>query len=105
VVAQDDAARTGTQSGAARVSADHHEPELDEGQPLPLDEEHEAPQFATVRVVEVQRGEGWAQDTRWHPEMRAGDKCPQCDRHKLKRHRNTLFCSFCKQRWWSKRPQ
>jgi hypothetical protein len=97
-------ARGEAEGGEAAMSAEHREPEIDEGQPLPLDEEHEAPQFATVRMVEVRRGEGWAQETRWHPEMRAGQQCPQCERHKLKRHRSTLYCGFCRQRWWSRRP-
>jgi len=95
------------------MSAEPHEERLDEGQPLPFDDEHEAPQFATVKLVEVQRGEGWAQDTAWHNELQAGMTCPQCylpagaqhkeRKNRLKRHRNTVFCAFCKKRWWSRR--
>jgi hypothetical protein len=77
--------------------------EQDEGIPLPL-EEREAPTFATVRVVDVQREMG-SHDTRWHPELQAGVKCPRCQQHKLKRQRNAVYCGFCKQRWWSKRPE
>ena len=76
----------------------------DEGEPLPLEEEHEAPQFAHVRLVDVQRSMG-SYDTTWHPELAAGMACPQCGDHKLKRHRNTVYCGFCRQRWWCKRPQ
>jgi hypothetical protein len=83
------------------ASASHADEPPDEGTPLPL-EEHEAPVFAQVKVVDVQRGEGWAQDTAWHPEMQAGMACPQCRRYKLKRHHSTVYCWSCKQRWWSK---
>ena len=78
----------------------------EEGEPLPLADDDAAPAYTTVRLVDVQRGEGsWGQDTTWHPELAAGMPCPQCQRHKLKRHRSTVYCGFCKQRWWCKRPQ
>ena len=75
----------------------------DEGEPLPLDEEHEAPAFATVRLVDVQVSMG-SHDTAWHPEMKAGMTCSRCQKHTLKRHKNTVYCGFCKHRWWSKKP-
>jgi hypothetical protein len=77
------------------------EQERPEGEPQPL-EETEAPAFATVRVVDVQRGTG-IQDTAWHPELAAGMPCPQCQEHKLKRNRSTVYCGYCRQRWWCKR--
>jgi hypothetical protein len=43
-------------------------------------------------------------DVSWHPELQAGVMCPQCQRYKLKRHHSTVFCRFCRVRWWSKRP-
>jgi hypothetical protein len=76
---------------------------VDENIPLPIEEDEEAAAFVTVRVVDVQRSMG-SHDTAWHPELAAGMDCPQCQRHKLKRHRSTVYCGFCRQRWWCKRP-
>lgn len=89
------------------------EEQPDEGEPLPL-EEREAPVFPTMREVAVARGEGWAQDLAWHDDMQAGMPCPRCvvprlpstrgRVKKLKRHKSTVYCEFCRVRWWSKRP-
>jgi hypothetical protein len=51
--------------------------DVDEGAPLPLEEDAEPPAFATVRLVDVQASAG-SHDTRWHPELAAGLPCPQC---------------------------
>jgi len=75
----------------------------DEGQVLPL-EEADGRAYATIRLVEVQRSMG-TQDLGWHPELQAGVKCPQCQKHRLKRWKSTVYCGFCKLRWWSRRPQ
>jgi hypothetical protein len=56
---------------------------LDEGAPLPFEEESTARAFGTVRLVDVQPSHG-AQDLRWHPELMAGSRCPQCRQHDLK---------------------
>jgi ribosomal protein L37AE/L43A len=73
---------------------------LDEGLPLEV-AEGTAPAFATVRLVEIQRSVGTV-DLRWHDELREGMACPQCQEHKLKRHKSTVYCGFCRQRWWSR---
>jgi hypothetical protein len=76
--------------------------EVNEGEVLPL-EEHDAPQFATVRLVAVQPA-GRAGETAWHNERQTGQTCPVCGRHKLKRAKNRVYCGFCREAWWSKKP-
>jgi hypothetical protein len=77
-------------------------PEPD-GEPLPLDEGPEPRPFTTVRLVDVQAS-GGTQDLAWHPELAPGLACPQCQEHPLKRHRSTVYCHFCRRRWWSRAP-
>jgi hypothetical protein len=76
---------------------------LDESLPL-LPDEHEAPQFAMVRLVEV-RPQGQKDASAWRDELQAGQSCPQCHRYKLKRQRSRVYCHFCRQAWWSRQPQ
>jgi hypothetical protein len=87
--------------------------ERDETQPEFL-EERDAPQFATMRMVDVQRS-GRASETRWRDDLQAGTVCPLCvlppspwDKHgrtkRLKRWKSTVYCEFCRIRWWSHRP-
>jgi hypothetical protein len=77
---------------------------INEGEPIhPPEEDDAAPAFATVRLVEHQRSMG-AHDVAWHHDLQHGMVCPRCERYKLKRHRHTVYCHFCKQRWWSRRP-
>jgi hypothetical protein len=76
---------------------------VDEGAPILPEEEPEAPAFAKVQLVAVQASHG-GQDVAWHPELAAGQPCPRGCGYTLKRHRSTVYCGFCKQRWWSKRP-
>jgi hypothetical protein len=83
--------------------SDRGDDQFNEGLPLPI-EETTAPAFATIRLVDSQPSHG-AQDLRWHPELSPGMQCPLCREHPLKRHKSTVFCGTCKQRWWSKRPQ
>jgi hypothetical protein len=78
-------------------------PDPPDGEPLPLQDDDADGPTLPVQLVEVQAGSG-SQDLRWHPELAAGMPCPQCAGHKLKRHHNTLYCSFCRMRWWCKRP-
>jgi hypothetical protein len=89
------------------------EEDVDEGLPLPLDE-RDAPQFATVQLVVVQRGEGGG-DAEWHDEMQEGMVCPVCvlpktawdnggRRKRLKRWHRSVHCEFCHSRWWSRKP-
>lgn len=77
--------------------------ERDETVPLPL-EEAELPAFASVRVIAHHRGMH-GHDLAWHPELQAGSRCPQCQRHPLKRHRSTVYCRLCRLRWWSQRQR
>jgi hypothetical protein len=78
--------------------------EINEGEPIHPDEDHEAPAFVQVRLVEHQRSMG-AHDVTWHNELQHGRVCPRCERYTLKRHRHTVFCHFCRQRWWSTKPE
>ena len=75
---------------------------LDEGMPL-LPDDHEAPHFAQVKLVEVQC-QGLEAAAAWHDEMHAGQKCPQCRKYTLKRQRSRVYCHFCRHAWWSRHP-
>jgi hypothetical protein len=75
---------------------------INEGAPIHPNEEREAPTFAQVRLVPHQRSMG-SHDVTWHNELQHGMVCPQCTRYKLKQYRHTVYCHFCRQRWWSKK--
>ena len=76
---------------------------LDEGAPV-LPDDHEAPQFATVRLVEVQR-QGQEEASAWQDAMQGSQACPLCRRYKLKRQKSRVYCHFCRHAWWSRHPK
>jgi hypothetical protein len=86
------------------VNPDPHDDRLDEGAPLPFEEEATSRGLGTVRLVDMAPSHG-SIDTAWHPELAPGMKCPQCHQRQLKRHKNTVYCDGCRLRWWSRRPQ
>jgi hypothetical protein len=77
--------------------------EVNEGEPIHPPEVDDAPTLAPLRLVEHQRSMG-SHDLGWHDEWQHGMVCPWCERYKLKRHRHTVYCHFCKYPWWSRRP-
>lgn len=77
--------------------------EVDESIPIPYEDDDERPAFTTVRMIEGQVSHG-SEDPAWHPELAAGQPCPVCQRYRLRAFRHTVYCHFCRKRWWCQSP-